>query len=123
MLAPRLRPTPVTRQLVPGRPQPNEIDWRRIERALEQRARYRYVRPLVEADAGGYRIVSPCCSRNVDPTGGTIDIARLEYDELAGAWHLYSKNHDTLEWVPQAQGRLHDMLALLNADPQRIFWQ
>ena len=121
MLAPRVKPA--ARQLAPGRPQPDEVDWRRIERALEQRARYRYVRPAVEADAGGYRIVSPCCSRNIDPEGGTIDIARLEYDELAADWHLYSKNHDTLEWVPQAQGRLHEMLALLIADPARIFWQ
>lgn len=104
-------------------PQPNEVDCRRIERALERRARYRYVVPTVIPQPHGYRISSPCCSRNVDPVGGNIDIARLEYDDSAGAWNLYSKLHERHEWLLQATGRLHDLLELLNADPQRIFWQ
>lgn len=123
MAMPASRPPPAARQPVPGRPQPNEVDWRRIERALERRGRYRYVRPAVEADDNGYRIVSPCCSRNVDAEGGSIDIARLAYDEAASCWRIYSKDHHTPAWVPRAQGRLHELLALLNADPQRIFWQ
>lgn len=106
-----------------GATQSNELDRRRIMRALELRARYRYVSPQLEEEPGGFRIVSQCCSRKVDPEGGTIDIARLQYDALAAVWHLYSKNHATLEWVPQADGRLHELLELLRQDPDRVFWQ
>ena len=53
---------------------PNDVDRKRIERALAARVRYRYVSPEVQADEAGYRIQSPCCSRNVDKAGGTIDI-------------------------------------------------
>jgi hypothetical protein len=60
---------------------PNQLDHKRIERALSQRERYRYVTPQVIADdeEHGYRIESPCCSRNVEPAGGIIDIALLKY--------------------------------------------
>jgi hypothetical protein len=34
----------------------------------------------VEPVAGGYRIVSPCCSRNIDQAVGLIDIARIEWE-------------------------------------------
>jgi len=104
-------------------PQPNPLDLRRIERALAKRRRYRYVRPAVRWESDGYRIVSPCCSRNIDADGQTIDIARLEYDAARAGWRLYSKDHAAQRWALQAQGRLHELLALLNADPQRIFWQ
>lgn len=103
--------------------QPNEIDWRRIQRSLKTRARYRYVAPVVEQELGGYRIVSPCCSRNIEPGGGRIDIARLAYDQEQDTWRIYSKNHTTHEWEPQSQGRLHELLSLLNHDPKRVFWQ
>ncbi|HUW36153.1 MAG TPA: DUF3024 domain-containing protein [Rhodocyclaceae bacterium] len=106
-----------------GATPPNELDRRRIMRALELRARYRYVSPQLEEEADGFRIVSQCCSRKVDPEGGTIDIARLQYDAQVAVWHLYSKNHATLEWVPQADGRLHELLELLRQDPDRVFWQ
>ncbi len=103
--------------------QPNELDLRRIQRSLRARARYRYVSPLVIAEAAGYRIVSACCSRNVDLAGGTIDIARISFDGQCGCWCVESKNHATGCWEPQAQGRLHEVLSLLNRDPQRRFWQ
>ncbi|MBT9461408.1 MAG: hypothetical protein IV084_07075 [Rugosibacter sp.] len=106
--------------------QTTELDRRRIERALEDRVRYRYVTPQLAAYPGGYRILSPCCSRNVDPLGGTIDIARLERLDLDGQltlWRLYSKNHASSAWVLQAEGRLHELLDLLKADPGRVFWQ
>ena len=66
---------------VAGYAHPNEFDHKRIERALDQRERYRYVAPQVIADEDehGYRIESPCCSRNVEPAGGIIDIALLKY--------------------------------------------
>lgn len=102
---------------------PNELDWRRIQRSLQQRLRYRYVSPIVESEPGGYRIVSPCCSRNIDPGGGPIDIARLVYEPQRNTWRLCSKNHATEVWELQAEGRLHELLALLNQDPQRVFWQ
>lgn len=106
-----------------GTSQPNELDWRRIERALERRVRYRYVTPEVEAFDRGYRIVSPCCSRNIDPEGGAIDIAWLEFDETHENWRLYAKDHENHAWIFQAAGRLHELLKLLNEDPQRVFWQ
>ena len=51
---------------------PNDLDRKRIERALAKRARYRYVLPRVLPEARGYRIESPCCSRNIDAEGGVI---------------------------------------------------
>jgi hypothetical protein len=59
------------------------VDRKRIQRALTQRQRYRYVSPCVRKEADGYRIESPCCSRTVDQSGGVIDIARLEYLDQA----------------------------------------
>ena len=56
---------------------PNELDLRRIARAIQGRERYRYVKPHVIAAEAGYLVRSPCCSRNVDPAGGEIDIALL----------------------------------------------
>ena len=107
--------------------QATELDRRRIGRALEDRVRYRYVTPQVNLALDGFRIVSPCCSRNIDPAGGKIDIARLEYDGQLAVWRLYSKNHAASdaasEWVLQAEGRLHELLELLKTDPHRVFWQ
>lgn len=40
---------------------PNDVDRKRIERAIKTRKRYRYVSPSVLAVSGGYRIESPCC--------------------------------------------------------------
>jgi len=51
---------------------PNELDRRRIERALGSRKRYRYVSPIVRGVTGGYLVESPCCSRNIDAEGGVI---------------------------------------------------
>lgn len=103
---------------------PNEVDLRRISRALGKRVRYRYVSPAVEAVAGGYRIVSPCCSRNIDPSGGIIDIARLEYDQAMGEWRLYRKDHGRSQWLLHARSlRLDQLMAQLNEDPSRVFWQ
>ncbi len=103
--------------------QPNELDARRIERALEMRQRYRYVQPLELGEPGGYRVLSPCCSRRVDVAGGTIDIARLRYDARKDRWQLLAKDHSRDRWLPQAQGRLHELLELLVTDPGRVFWQ
>jgi len=102
---------------------PGEMDWWRIERSLAKRVRYRYVSPSVLYEPGGFRIVSPCCSRNVDPAGGPIDIARLAFDRKRHTWLLHSKNHATQQWQLQSEGRLHELLTLLIQDPQRVFWQ
>lgn len=104
--------------------QPNELDLRRIVRRLEARVRYRYVAPQVQACAGGYRIASPCCSRNVDAAGGVIDIARIVYDEGARRWQLYYKNHadDTWQFFTDTE-QLDQLMDSLNEDPLRVFWQ
>ncbi len=107
----------------PSQRHPNELDRRRILRALARRTRYRYVSPEVTPEPSGYRVVSPCCSRNIDRAGGKIDIARFEYDAAQEQWRLYARNHAAQLWVPQGQGRLHELLGMLNEDPKRIFWQ
>ncbi|WP_245621113.1 DUF3024 domain-containing protein [Paraburkholderia ferrariae] len=95
---------------------------RQIERALRNRVRYRYVRARVAREPEGYRIESPCCSRNVDPAGGVIDIAWLARDE-DGQWHLHARDHAARRWV--AQYASHDLAMLLNrlcVDAARVFW-
>jgi hypothetical protein len=104
--------------------QPNELDLRRIVRQLEKRARYRYVMPLVDACENGYRIQSPCCSRNVDAGGGIIDIAWLEYDMALDVWMLYRKEHALGRWQFHVQAqRLSEVMDCLIRDPARVFWQ
>lgn len=105
-------------------PHPNEFDRRRIERALKSRKRYRYVSPSVAAVAGGYRIQSPCCSRNIDPDGGIVDVALILYDVSHVVWQLFRKDHDKGIWEADSTfDRLIELLDLLNADPERKFWQ
>lgn len=103
---------------------PNELDRRRIERLLKRRKRYRYVSPIVEGVTSGYRIESPCCSRNIDRDGGVVDVALLLHDADHALWQLYRKDHATNAWQLHSNyGRLHDVVNRLNADPERTFWQ
>ncbi|MFA5985595.1 MAG: hypothetical protein WC782_16370 [Methylococcaceae bacterium] len=105
-------------------PQPNEMDHKRIVRGIEDRKRYRYVTPQVKTTANGYLITSPCCSRNIDPAGGEIDIALLEYSHSERNWHLFRKDHGQGQWVLHADYvSLPPILALLREDPERSFWQ
>jgi hypothetical protein len=108
-----------------GQPsQPNEFDFRRIERALEKRKRYRYVSPTLLRTANGYRIQSPCCSRNIDPDGGVVDIALLLFDGRSKNWRLLRKEHARGVWeFERAFDRLTELLDFLNDDPDRRFWQ
>jgi hypothetical protein len=103
---------------------PNDLDRKRIERALRDRKRYRYVAPKVLPAPGGYRIESPCCSRNIDADGGVIDVALLGFDEENRSWRLYRKDHRAGTWeLHSVYARLPELLELLNADVERIFWQ
>ena len=105
-------------------PHPNEFDLKRIERMLEQRVRYRYVSPRVLPIDEGYLVMSPCCSRNIDASGGVIDIARIKYDYPKNEWRLYRKDHGLAVWTLHSTARtLHELLACLNEDPSRVFWQ
>jgi hypothetical protein len=105
-------------------PQPNEFDRKRIERALAARKRYRYVSPRVRIVEGGYIIESPCCSRNVDPDGGCIEVALLQYNAGENPWRLYRKQHDRGQWhLHGAFSDLFELLTELNSDPLRLFWQ
>lgn len=107
-----------------GCPHPNEVDRKRIERAIKNRKRYRYVTPKVRTIVAGYEIVSPCCSRNIDPDGGVIEIARLEFQDQPQGWRLYRKDHKTDRWVMHGEyPALPQILELLNEDPDRRFWQ
>lgn len=105
----------------------------RLERALRERARYRYVRPRVLRDGPGYRIESPCCSRNVDADGGVIDIARLQ-PAVDGASvavvqqgqllrQLQARDHVAGRWAePGPAAPLPELLAQLCADTDRVYW-
>ncbi|MEJ2409866.1 MAG: hypothetical protein P8Y58_08195 [Novosphingobium sp.] len=104
--------------------QPNEIDLMRVTRSLEQRERYKYVTPVVLAVADGYLVRSPCCSRNVDPEGGEIDVALLTWDDGLREWSLSRRDHEARCWVEDGRfARLGELLMRLNADPARQFWQ
>jgi hypothetical protein len=104
--------------------QPNEFDRKRIERALANRKRYRYVSPSVHVVEDGYLVRSPCCSRNIDPDGGVVDVAWLQYVQGSRPWRLYRKDHRTKQWqLHSLYDRLLELLVQLNADPQRRFWQ
>lgn len=103
---------------------PNDVDRKRIERALEKRSRYRYVSPSVLPVTDGYRIESPCCSRNVDPDGGLVDVALIQFCDETRIWRLFRRDHDAGEWVHHAAyHRLPELLEFLNVDPDRQFWQ
>jgi hypothetical protein len=103
---------------------PNDFDRKRIERALKTRKRYRYVTPSVAVVTDGYRIESPCCSRNIDPEGGIVDVALLLHDADRRAWQLFRKDHERGKWeLHSTYDRLIELLAQLNADPERKFWQ
>jgi hypothetical protein len=94
----------------------------RLERALRERVRYRYVRPNVLLEGDSYRIESPCCSRKVDPTGGMINIALLVPHE-GSRWCLCSRDHTNQTWVARFQNEsLDTVLDLLCVDSERQFW-
>jgi hypothetical protein len=103
---------------------PNEVDARRIARALANRERYRYVSPSVHAVDGGYLVTSPCCSRNIDPDGGVVDVALLLCVDGPYPWLLYRRDHSANEWLlVMSCERLSELLDELNTDPHRLFWQ
>lgn len=115
---------PARRPAPSGGRHPNEFDLKRIERSLKNRKRYRYVTPEVRAIESGYEIVSACCSRNIDPDGGVIDITRIEYLNLEQAWCLYRKDHKSGTWIRYGEYEaLNQILDLLIEDPDREFWQ
>lgn len=96
---------------------------KRIERALATRTRYRYVRPVVEPQGDGWRIVCPNCSRTVDPSGGPIPIVWLR-PEGRRLWlmHAWSDAGQCWQARPPALP-LDQALTLLCADPNREFWR
>lgn len=93
-----------------------------IERALKDRVRYRYVQPVVRQEGESFRIEAPCCSRNVDPEGGVIDIARLT-PLPDGRWALHRHDHASGTWV-LADGALTlgEALDTVCVDAERTFW-
>lgn len=104
-------------------PHPNEVDRKRIEKTLAERERYKYVAPSVLPDVDGYLVRSPCCSRTIDPDGGEIDIARIEFQE-GGFWRLHQKDDVNQRWRAHSEYlSLPTLLARLIADPKREFWR
>jgi hypothetical protein len=110
-------PTPAISGLV------SALDARRIEKALPRRARYKYVHPRVLREGLGWKIVSPNCSRSVDPQGGEIDIAWLVPAEQGG-WLLHARDHRQASWVLKKHApTLSTLLTHLCWDADREFWQ
>jgi hypothetical protein len=108
--------------LAPVSGQVHDLLLHRLERALQERVRYRYVHPTVLDEGTSYRIQSPCCSRKVDPSGGLIDIALLVPHE-GGRWCLCSRDHVNATWVARFQDEsLETALDLLCVDSERQFW-
>jgi len=108
--------TPSTRSPV------RNLTLHRVQRALRERKRYRYVRPLVTLEGEALRIQSPCCSRTVDASGGLIDIALL-VPHGSNQWCLCSRDHARHEWVPQLRNvPLETLLNVLCIDHNRQFW-
>ena len=105
------------------------LDRVRIEVALEARQRYKYVHPRVLREGLGWKVVSPNCSRNVDPSGGDIDIAWLVPAQAPGngqpgAWLLHARDHAAGCWVLMLRATtLAEALQRLVQDEQREFWQ
>jgi hypothetical protein len=116
----------------------------RVLRALAERVRYRYVQPKVWRDGAAFRIESPCCSRNVEPSGGVIDIALLlppgvtetadhitanaadqtpDHTPDRSQWRLYARNHAQNTWRFHEQAaQMDELLDMLCLDAQRVFW-
>ena len=93
-----------------------------IERALRDRVRYRYVQPRVLHEGESFRIEAPCCSRNVDPDGGVIDIALLT-PAADGRWSLQVREHGAGAWQMYAEGlSLGEALDTVCVDAERRFW-
>ena len=108
--------------MAPASGQVLDLMQHRLERALRERVRYRYVKPSVLREGDNFRIQSPCCSRNVDPSGGMIDIALLVPHE-SGRWCLCARDHANSIWVSRFQDETLDVLMdLLCIDNEREFW-
>lgn len=109
-------PMPVMQAVV------HDLDRIRIERALRHRVRYRYVQPQVACSpTAGWFITSPCCSRNIDPSGGVISIAWLE--PMDGVWSLHFRDHVRDRWVLHDESHhLQPLLDEVCLDPTRVFW-
>jgi hypothetical protein len=106
----------------PRRSAVGDLTLHRMQRALRERLRYRYVQPQVLREGDCFRIQSPCCSRNVDPEGGLIDIALLIPNGPA-SWSLCSRDHANQAWVAQLRDqRLDTLLEALCVDDARQFW-
>ena len=100
------------------------LDRARIEVALEARQRYKYVRPRVLSGPGGegWQVLSPNCSRSIDPLGGEIEIAWLQ--PVSGQWLLHARDHRQRAWVFKLRTpTLAEALARLVDDPLKEFWQ
>ncbi|WFU20623.1 hypothetical protein [Bradyrhizobium sp. CB3481] len=103
---------------------PNELDRKRIERALSSRKRYRYVSPNVKPVRSGYLIESLCCSGNIDRDGGLIDVAVIHHDTMSATWRLFHKDHALGLWkFHSIHRRLTAAIDELNTDPEQVFWQ
>lgn len=108
--------------VVPRRGPVGDLTLHRMQRALRERVRYRYVQPQILREGDCFRIQSPCCSRNVDTSGGMIDIALLIPNGL-NSWSLCSRDHANQTWVAQLRGLPIDaLLDALCVDDARQFW-
>jgi hypothetical protein len=103
--------------------QPDEGDRIRVRWSLRRRRRYRYVNPKVRVVTGGLLIESPCCSRRIDPSGGTVDIAFVQQLK-SGELRLYRTDYAADVWrLHGVYRKIADLIQQLNDDPDQLFWQ
>mgnify|MGYP001320002352 CR=1 FL=1 len=80
------------------------------------------MQPRLERLGGGWKVVSPNCSRRIDPAGGEIDIAWL-LPLAAGQWQLHARDHAQQTWMAEGGAQpLHVVLERLCEDPLGRFW-
>jgi hypothetical protein len=82
------------------------------------------VQPRVQPGPGGegWQVLSPNCSRSIDPLGGEIEIAWLQ--PVADHWQLHARDHRQRAWVFKLRSAtLAGALARLVDDPLKEFWQ
>jgi hypothetical protein len=116
-------PRPMRPAAVPAADGPvREIFVWQLLKAIGQRQRYKYVQPRIEREGAGWKIVSPNCSRNIDPEGGEIDIAWL-VPVADGQWQLHGRDHVLKRWVLLLQAGQQDVIERLVQDERREFWQ
>jgi hypothetical protein len=99
---------------------PNDLDRKRIERALKARKRYR---TCAQRDDDDRRLsIEPVLFETLTGTAASSTSRCCCMTPMA-KWQLFRKDHKNGLWQLIAHERLPLALERLNVDPERTFWQ